>query len=81
MEPKSGALLAIAQYPFFNPNAYRKFKSANWRNRAITDSIEPGSTLKIFSATAAIESPEAAGPDCGRSTQAEAPWTSAAGAT
>jgi len=56
MEPKSGALLAIAQYPFFNPNAYRKFKSANWRNRAITDSIEPGSTLKIFSATAAIES-------------------------
>jgi cell division protein FtsI (penicillin-binding protein 3) len=56
MEPKSGALLAIAQYPFFNPNAYRKFKSANWRNRAITDSIEPGSTLKIFSATAAIAS-------------------------
>jgi len=56
MEPKSGALLAIAQYPFFNPNAYREFKSANWRNRAITDSIEPGSTLKIFSATAAIES-------------------------
>ena len=55
MEPKSGALLAIAQYPFFNPNAYREFKSANWRNRAITDSIEPGSTLKIFSATAAIE--------------------------
>jgi cell division protein FtsI (penicillin-binding protein 3) len=56
MEPKSGALLAIAQYPFFNPNAYREFKSANWRNRAITDSIEPGSTLKIFSATAAIAS-------------------------
>lgn len=55
MEPKSGALLAIAQYPFFNPNAYREFKSANWRNRAITDAIEPGSTLKIFSATAAIE--------------------------
>lgn len=56
MEPKSGALLAIAQYPFFNPNAYREFKSANWRNRAIADSIEPGSTLKIFSATSAIES-------------------------
>lgn len=55
MEPKSGAVLAIAQYPFFNPNAYREFKSANWRNRAITDAIEPGSTLKIFSATAAIE--------------------------
>ena len=56
MEPKSGALLAIAQYPFFNPNAYREFTSVNWRNRAITDSIEPGSTLKIFSATTAIAS-------------------------
>jgi cell division protein FtsI (penicillin-binding protein 3) len=56
MDPKSGALLAIAQYPFFNPNAYREFTSVNWRNRAITDSIEPGSTLKIFSATTAIAS-------------------------
>ncbi len=56
MEPKTGAILAMAQYPDFNPNAYRKFKTEHWRNRAITDAIEPGSTLKIFSATAAIES-------------------------
>ncbi|MFZ0611851.1 MAG: penicillin-binding protein 2 [Desulfobacterales bacterium] len=55
MEPKTGALLAVAQYPFFNPNAYRDFKSSSWRNRAVADAIEPGSTLKIFSATAAIE--------------------------
>lgn len=55
MEPRTGALLAVAQYPFFNPNAYRDFKSSSWRNRAVADAIEPGSTLKIFSATAAIE--------------------------
>ncbi|MFZ0727198.1 MAG: penicillin-binding protein 2 [Desulfobacterales bacterium] len=55
MEPGTGALLAVAQYPFFNPNAYRDFKSSSWRNRAVADAIEPGSTLKIFSATAAIE--------------------------
>ena len=55
MAPKTGAILAMAQYPNFNPNAYRKFKTEHWRNRAITDAIEPGSTLKIFSATAAID--------------------------
>ncbi len=55
MAPKTGAILAMAQYPNFNPNAYRKFKTEHWRNRAITDSIEPGSTMKIFSATAAID--------------------------
>ena len=55
MEPKTGAILAMAQYPDFNPNAYRKYKTEHWRNRAVTDAIEPGSTLKIFSATAAIE--------------------------
>jgi cell division protein FtsI (penicillin-binding protein 3) len=56
MVPKSGAILAMAHYPPFNPNDYRSFSRQNWRNRAITDPIEPGSTMKIFSATAAIES-------------------------
>jgi cell division protein FtsI (penicillin-binding protein 3) len=55
LEPKTGAVLAMAQYPEVNPNAYRKFKTEHWRNRAITDALEPGSTLKIFSATAGIE--------------------------
>ena len=56
MQPKTGAILAMAQYPDFNPNDYRNFKTDHWRNRAVTDAIEPGSTMKIFSATAAIES-------------------------
>lgn len=56
MEPHTGAILAMAQVPFFNPNAYTDFSKERWRNRAITDPFEPGSTMKIFSAAAAIES-------------------------
>jgi cell division protein FtsI (penicillin-binding protein 3) len=56
MAPNSGAVLAMAHYPFFNPNAFKDFNRNNWRNRAITDPVEPGSTMKIFSAVAAVES-------------------------
>jgi cell division protein FtsI (penicillin-binding protein 3) len=56
MDPKTGALLAMAQVPLFNPNAINNFNRKAWRNRIITDPFEPGSTMKIFSAAAAIES-------------------------
>ena len=56
MNPRTGAVLALAHYPTFNPNAYRKYDQFTWRNRAITDPFEPGSTMKIFSASAALES-------------------------
>jgi cell division protein FtsI (penicillin-binding protein 3) len=56
MEPQTGAILAMAHIPFFNPNSYSDFNKELWRNRAITDPFEPGSTVKIFSAAAAIES-------------------------
>ncbi len=55
MEPSTGAILAMAHVPLFNPNAYTEFNKTLWRNRAITDPFEPGSTMKIFSAAAAIE--------------------------
>jgi cell division protein FtsI (penicillin-binding protein 3) len=55
MNPRTGALLAMAHYPTFNPNAFRKYDRFTWRNRAITDPFEPGSTMKIFSAAAALE--------------------------
>jgi len=61
MQPKTGAILALAHYPHFNPNAYTEYDRESWRNRAITDPIEPGSTMKIFSAAAAIESGETPG--------------------
>ncbi len=56
MNPKTGAILALAHYPLFNPNTFAQYDRERWRNRAITDPFEPGSTMKIFSATAAIES-------------------------
>lgn len=56
MVPQTGELLAVAHYPFFNPNAFGRSDRATWRHRAITDPFEPGSTMKIFSAAAALES-------------------------
>jgi cell division protein FtsI (penicillin-binding protein 3) len=54
VDPKTGALLALAVRPTFDPNAPRG--DANlWRNRAVTDSYEPGSTFKLITAVAALE--------------------------
>lgn len=55
MVPKTGAILALAHVPLFNANAFQDFSQQQWRNRAITDPFEPGSTMKIFSAAAALE--------------------------
>ncbi|PIE71141.1 MAG: cell division protein FtsI [Deltaproteobacteria bacterium] len=56
MDPATGAVLALAHYPAFNPNGFRAFTPDIWRNRAVTDPFEPGSTLKVFLASAALES-------------------------
>ena len=56
MIPKTGAIKAIAQYPSFNLNTYRTFPESIRRNRAITDTFEPGSTMKVFLMAAALES-------------------------
>ncbi len=56
MLPKTGDMLAIAHYPFFNPNSFEDYRRERWRNRAITDPFEPGSTMKIFMAAGAIDS-------------------------
>ncbi len=56
MVPHTGAILAFAHFPFFNPNAVNDFDKKLWRNRILTDPFEPGSTMKIFSAAAAVES-------------------------
>jgi cell division protein FtsI (penicillin-binding protein 3) len=56
LSPKTGAVMALAHYPFFNPNAFDRFDRNAWRNRAITDPYEPGSTMKIFTAAAALAS-------------------------
>jgi cell division protein FtsI (penicillin-binding protein 3) len=55
MNPHTGEILAMANEPTFNPNAYREFDDASRRNRAVQDLYEPGSTFKVVTASAAIE--------------------------
>ncbi|MCM8778569.1 MAG: penicillin-binding protein 2 [Candidatus Omnitrophica bacterium] len=55
VSPFSGEILAMANYPNFNPNNPGIFDRNNFRNRAITDMFEPGSSFKIITASAAIE--------------------------
>lgn len=54
IDPKTGAIMAMANVPTFNPNNYRSTPRANWRNRAALDMFEPGSTFKPFIVAAAI---------------------------
>jgi cell division protein FtsI (penicillin-binding protein 3) len=54
MEPATGKILAMAVYPSFNPNLFEEYSPARWRNRAVTDSFEPGSLMKVFLLAAAL---------------------------
>jgi cell division protein FtsI (penicillin-binding protein 3) len=56
MAPQTGDVLALAHFPFFNPNNFKNFSREIRRNRAVTDAFEPGSTMKLFSVAAALES-------------------------
>lgn len=55
MDPHTGAILALANVPTYDPNRPGDFGSAAMRNHAITDQIEPGSTFKIVAAVAALD--------------------------
>ncbi len=55
VEPRTGEILALANYPTFNPNNYSAASPEQRRNRAVTDSFEPGSTFKTIVAAAALE--------------------------
>ena len=55
LDPATGAVLAMASSPSFDPNHFRSFAQENWRNRPIMDAYEPGSTFKMVTAAAALE--------------------------
>jgi cell division protein FtsI/penicillin-binding protein 2 len=55
MNPNTGEVLAMANWPTFNPNVYNGASEDARRNRAVQDLYEPGSTFKIVTASAAIE--------------------------
>lgn len=68
LDPKTGEILAMANYPTFDPNNYSKDDPAIWRNSAVQDNFSPGSVMKMVTYGAALEegkiSPDAY-VDCG----------------
>jgi len=55
LDAHTGEVLALANYPSYNPNQRRNLSGEQLRNRALTDSFEPGSTMKPFIAALALE--------------------------
>ncbi|MBK8524519.1 MAG: penicillin-binding protein 2 [Betaproteobacteria bacterium] len=55
IDAKSGEILALANWPTYNPNNREHLSGGQLRNRAVTDTFEPGSTLKPFTAALALE--------------------------
>ena len=53
---KTGEILALANWPTYNPNNRERLSGAQLRNRAVTDTYEPGSTLKPFAVALALDS-------------------------
>ena len=54
LDPRTGAVLAMSSQPDYNPNAFFNYRPGDWRNRALCDSYEPGSTIKVFLMAAAL---------------------------
>lgn len=56
MKPDTGEILAMASRPDYNPNNFTAYPSSLWRNIAISNAYEPGSTFKILTTSAALDS-------------------------
>jgi cell division protein FtsI (penicillin-binding protein 3) len=56
LDPRNGEILAMVNVPSYNPNDLDNSNPAQRRNRAVTDVTEPGSTMKPFTITTALES-------------------------
>jgi cell division protein FtsI (penicillin-binding protein 3) len=55
LDTQTGEILALANYPSFNPNNRRNLSGEQLRNRVLTDTFEPGSTIKPFTISIALE--------------------------
>lgn len=56
LDVKTGEVLAMVNQPAFNPNNRKASFKESFRNRAVTDTFEPGSTIKAFSVASALDS-------------------------
>jgi len=55
LNPRTGEILGMANYPWFDPNDISEVGMSELKNRAITDFFEPGSVFKVVTASAALE--------------------------
>lgn len=55
MDPYTGEVLAMANWPRFNPNRFNDYRKEDMRNRAVMDAYEPGSMMKLITYSAAID--------------------------
>jgi stage V sporulation protein D (sporulation-specific penicillin-binding protein) len=55
MDPRNGEILALTEKPDYDPNQFNKYSPKAWRNAAISDAYEPGSTFKVVTASAGLE--------------------------
>ena len=55
MNPHTGEILAMVNYPDYNPNEFSRYPQEYYKNRAVAWDYEPGSTFKVVQAAAAFE--------------------------
>jgi cell division protein FtsI (penicillin-binding protein 3) len=55
LDTQTGEILALANYPSYNPNDRKYLTGEQLRNRVLTDTFEPGSTMKPFTVSLALE--------------------------
>lgn len=55
LDPKTGDVLSLAEYPPTDPNVFRNLRFASTRSRAFLDALEPGSTFKVFLIAGALD--------------------------
>lgn len=55
LDVRNGDILAMVNQPSYNPNNRSEFKGNNYRNRAVTDLFEPGSTIKPLAVATALD--------------------------
>lgn len=55
MDPRNGHILALANYPTFDPNDYSRVNPQWWANQAVSESYEPGSVFKLVTMAAALD--------------------------
>jgi cell division protein FtsI (penicillin-binding protein 3) len=69
MDPRSGSILALANYPTYDPNRYSDVNAERWANAAGSASYEPGSVFKLITIAAAVDTgqitPDKTYPDTG----------------